>query len=153
MSEAVEQNTPGTRYTRRAVPPTDKEIRRERLWEWRWGIFTIAFILVFGGSLYVWRYSRLRDAADAPLQTASAVVTGKSVADWRGRAGNGWDIKLRINNRTAVANTSNLMLFSHLNIGDTVTVVYSVGKSGDIYVAELAQQPEQHVVQTSPATR
>jgi hypothetical protein len=139
-------------FSRRAAPPTGTMIWRERLWEWRGGFGLAAFILAFAAVLFAWRYWQVRDAADAPLQTATAVVVGKKVADWKGRAGGGWDITLQLNGKPITANTHNLMLFNHVNIGDAIVVAYSVGRSGRVYVAELAEANKQRVG-TNPASR
>jgi hypothetical protein len=139
-------------FSRRATPPTEKMIWRERLWEWRGGFGLAAFILAFAAVLFSWRYWQVRDAANAPLQTANAVVVGKAVSDLRGRAGNGWDITLQLNGKAVTANTHNLMLFNHVNVGDTVAVAFSVGRSGRVYVAELAETAKQRVG-TNPAAR
>lgn len=144
---------PDRRYARRAAPPTDKMIWRERLREWGGGIVLAALILCVGGVIFAWRYWQARDASDARLLRASAVVTGKSMVSSRGRVDYGWDIQLDLNGRTTVVNTSNHVLFNRVKVGESVSIAYRIGKSGRIYVAELAELPEQHIVRTAPATR
>jgi len=141
------------RFARRAAPPTNKTIWHERLQDWSGGIALVAFILVVVTGLGTWRMWGVRDAADAPLQRANAIVTGKSIRDWQGKSGANGDIKVQLNGMYVIANTTNLQLFDRVQIGDIVAVAYRVGRSGTIYIAELGPQPVQHAVRTDSGRR
>ncbi len=137
-------------FARRAAEPTRTMIWRDRFREWIGGIVLLILVLLAMTPLFQWRLLQVRDAASGPLQTGTAVVMGKGVADLRGRAGGGWSISLQLNGQPVVANTYNLVLFNGLAEGDTVA--YSVDKSGQVYVAEIAETAKQSAA-TSPVSR
>lgn len=132
--------------------PSPQAIWYERLYEWIQYVLLLALMALPIASYWGWRMWEVRDAASGPVQTASAVVTGKRVADSRGRAGGGWNITLQLNGQPVVANTYNLPLVSRLAEGETVAVAYRIGKSGKVYVVDIAEMTKQRAT-TNPAAR
>ena len=128
-----------SRFDRRAPAPLPRTIWHERLGQWSGGIILATAGLLFLVFMFLWRSWQVRDAAAAPLQTTNAIVLDKRVADNKGRVGSGWNITLQWNGQTTVANTHNLLLFNSLAAGETVAVSYRVGKSGQVYVADIAE--------------
>lgn len=140
-------------FTRRASPPTAGAIWRGRLLDWSPGFAVLAALVVVAGALFSRQFWQARDAANGQLRTGQAIVVGKAVSDLRGRAGNGYDIKLRLAGQTVTAHSYNLTLLNRINPGETVTAAYIVGKSGQIYVTDLAESDSKLRVGTSPGSR
>ena len=142
----------GPHFSRRASAPSRRMIWRDTMSQW-WGGAVIGLVIIIATVGYFqWRNWQRNDAADAPLRTTTALVKNVSIADVRGRIGNGWTITLEWGGRVVISNTHNFELVKRISKGDSVGVAYRVGKSGSVYVEDFAATSRQPV-RTNPGER
>jgi len=112
------------------------------------GVCVLLITLIFGGDYAViMRHAAARtaDLQDAPIQTAIAVVQGRTPWDRSSKmnpANSGVVLRLSVAGKPAATpDVADERTFG-VRIGDNIHVKYRVGKSGSIYIADW--QPLAH---------
>ncbi|HZO86791.1 MAG TPA: hypothetical protein VFB38_00525 [Chthonomonadaceae bacterium] len=149
---APDQESPSF-FRRRAADPTAKPSWARTVYEAGFPLLLVAVATVIVSTpvvLSVIVRQREKDIADAPLQVGSAVVIWKSawfgnsksaLSGFRPPLGSGaLFLEFRLNNRSAILNTTDEDKWARTKIGDTITVTYRIGKSGDYYIEDWLPQ-------------